>query len=165
MNKLCILTVNINGLRHKLNTIINLINKYKTDFIFIQETKINDSSHTLNITSQLGIKHAIFSLGRYTGVATLQTSDAWDITHTRTDKEGRIVIIDIQSKDHKNTEKLTLVNIYAPSQRLSQPVFYHDLADTLNHKYKGKHLILGGGFQLCFKQIRLNTRDGRSTHQ
>jgi exonuclease III len=153
--ELKVLSLNIHGLQNKLNHVVSLILKYKPHFIFLQETYITKTHQTHDITHRLGLKHSLFALGStHTGVATLQISEDWKITQTFTDKEGRVAITQINNVKDNNTQ-YTLVNIYAPAQRIQQPHFYESLEETLRNNYKGQNLVLGGDFNCVLMDIDL----------
>src|ERR1700729_3387588 len=152
-NKISIISINIHGLKTKIQHIVDLIHKYKTDFIFLQETYVDTDFKAQKYLTHLGLRHACFSLARYAGVGILQTSDSWDIIHENTDSEGRIAIIQVKSKNDRNPEEHTLVNIYAPAVRTQQPFFFEKLTDTLSQQYKHQKLIVGGDFNCVLNNL------------
>src|SRR6202042_1980914 len=156
-NKISIISINIHGLKTKIQHIVDLIHKYKTDFIFLQETHVDTDFKAHKYLTKLGLRHACFSLARHAGVGILQTSDNWDIIHKNTDREGRVAIIQVKNKNDINPEEHTLVNIYAPVNRTKQPFFFYKLTDTLNQQYKHQKLIVGGDFN-CVLNILDSTR-------
>jgi exonuclease III len=154
-NKISIISININGLEKKIRQIIELIHQYKTDFIFLQETYVDTDFKAHKYLTQLGLQHACFSLARYAGVGILQTSDSWDIIQQNTDSEGRIAIIQVESRNDRNPEKHTLVNVSAPALRIKQPFFFENLTDTLSQRCKHQKLIVGGDFNCVLNNLDL----------
>ena len=97
-------------MRSKGKHITHLIHKHKTDFIFLQETKIRTDLLASQITTALGLQYSCFSLGKQnigSGVTILQTSHRWKVTIKDRDNEGRIAIVEIENSSHT----YTLVNI------------------------------------------------------
>lgn len=145
MDDLIIISINISGLRTKQHHIIQLTRKYKPDFILIQETNIHSDVQGAQIKTQLGFKHAYFSLAVHnigSGTAILQTSDRWNILNTNRDNQGRITFVQIGN----NTHTYTIVNIHAPPNYNYQPQFYEELDTILINTYRGQNVILCGDY-------------------
>src|SRR6202042_2854157 len=157
-NQISIISINIHGLKTKIHHIIDLIHQYKTDFIFLQETYVDTDFKAQKYLTHLGLRHACFSLARHAGVGILQTSDSWDIIHENTDSEGRIAIIQVKSRNDRNPEKHTLLNVYAPAVKIKQPFFFENLTDTLSQQYKHQKLIVGGEFNCVLNNLDLTRR-------
>ena len=153
MNELSILTLNARGVLGKLPNLQNIIHTHKPDFLFLQETNINDNYTAQKFVHKLGLSKGIFSLGKNCkGTAILKTSDRWEIINETSDNTlGRITTATITNKSVEHT----LVNIYSPSQRTQRPLFYNDLANRLSST---KNIILAGDFN-----ITLEDRDIQGT--
>ena len=161
MADITLLTLNVHSLKHKQKYITHLTKKHKPDFIFLQETNINKQYTAQRYTADMGFKHSIFSLGTYArGVAIIQTSDKYTITHQHTDREGRIAIARVEEETHK----YTLVNIYAPAQNTDKPPFFEQLEELLHTTYKDDNLILGGDFNFTVDEADRKHTPGPSTH-
>lgn len=140
---LTLISLNIRGFRTKTTHIVELI--HKSDFIFLQETHINNTHHAKRLTAQLGLRTSIFSLGTSTGVAILQTSDQWEITHENRDTEGQVAIAQIINTDNRH-DAHTLVNSYAPATYTNLSFFFKQLETLLALRYKGQNIVLAGDF-------------------
>ncbi|BFZ21637.1 hypothetical protein BsWGS_24676 [Bradybaena similaris] len=145
MAELVILSLNIRGMRTKLQHIHSLSQIYRPDYILLQETNIHSHSHAKHITTQLGLQHSDFSLAVQrvgTGTCILQTSDRWEIVRTHRDDQGSTNIIQITNNIHT----YTIANIHAPPNRRNQPSFYDKLDTLLADTFRGQNLILAGDF-------------------
>ena len=143
MADITVITLNIHSLKNKHKYIVHLVRKNKPDFIFLQETNINTHFLAQRYTTEMGFKNSTFSLGTYArGVAIIQTSDKFTVTHQYTDNQGRIAIVRVED----NNSKYTLVNIYAPARDNEKPAFFDKLENILYTTYKDETLILGGDF-------------------
>ena len=147
MAELCIVTLNVRGMRGKLPNIENIIKTHTPDFLLLQETNIHDNYSAKTLTDKLGLGTGVFSLGGHCrGTAILKTSNRWDMTPSKTDSPiGRFSSAIITNK----TETYRLVNIYGPAQRGNKQTFYKDLDDTLS-TFK-ENIILAGDFNVTLE--------------
>jgi exonuclease III len=151
-DSITVLSINVMGLRAKLDEITTLARTYRPDFVFLQETNIGTDDLAARLTTKLGLRHSLFSLATQhcgSGVAILQTSDSWTITDKNRDSDGRIATLQIE----KDKQKLTLVNIYAPASYKNQPSFYDSLDSLLKTTYNGQSILLGGDFNCVLTNL------------
>lgn len=152
-----ILVLNVRGLkdhdgrRRKLPRLIDLINRYGPDFVFLQETHIDDNFLANAMTVDLGLNTGFHSLNQgWAGTAVLVTSDRWKVVGNMTDDDtGRIVTVDVT----RNNTYYTLVNIYAHSGSANQDrrFFFELILDRLQ---TARHnIILGGDFNVTLRDI------------
>ena len=86
MNELKILTLNIKSLSKNQKHAIHLTQKYKPDFLFLQETYVDAESKAQDIKIKMGVPDGYFQLGPIgCRMALFNCSDEWEIkTQTET---------------------------------------------------------------------------------
>ena len=148
MEGLNILSLNIRGIkesRHKLPKLRLLLSQHKTDFLFLQETNLDNNYRSQELVHVLGFNTGVFSgLGRGTGTGIIVISNRWKmVNHTVDNIEGRITTATVTN----GTTTYTLVNIYAPALDTDRENFYLNLLPRLQAiKHK---IVLGGDFNVC----------------
>ena len=158
MTELKLISLNIRGLRNKCFQIIDLIKRYKPDFILLQETNIDNTRTANAITLALGLKEGFFSFGPTgrvgSGVAIFKCSDIWVVTQSNTDADGRTVFLTITS----NNKTYTLINSYTPAVTKHQQKYYETFTQTIDTFHSNYPIIIGGDFN------NTQARDGTRTY-
>lgn len=116
-DNLRIVCVQIAGIRTRHSHMISRMHKYTPNFIQLQETNIHTGAKASQITTQLGLKHSMFSLAVHntgSGTAILQTSDSWGLLKTHMDSQGRISIAHILN--NRNTYIIVNIQGHPPPQ-------------------------------------------------
>ncbi len=142
-------SLNVRGLRSnqkkRQKTFKQFRNKYKSGFVFLQET--HSSQETENLWSKEWGGEILFSHGSTNarGVAVLCPTDIeYKIESVTRDSQGRYLIIKVTIED----ETHLLVNVYAPSDNEKDKIaFITDLKSQIaNHEVC--NLVLGGDFNI-----------------
>ena len=146
-----LVTVNIRGIRTKIQHIRRIIQTHHPDFKLFQETNIKTPSMTRLIQRQLAVHKAFWSLaprdrqlGR--GTAILQpTTNNWTVTENNNDMNGQYNHVTIQSKNKDQTYKI--INIHGPPQvdTNDKRRFYQKFRNTMT---VDTPTLLGGDFNL-----------------
>ena len=160
MEDLTIITLNIQGSYKKQKHIRSLIDRHKTDFIFLQETNFKNMYTAEKYTHSLGITEAHHSLCRTTlgsGTTILNTSNKYKIIDTYTDTEGKLAIATIQGKEIK----MHLVNIHGPADRRYRAQYYKKLEETLLKNYITEQLIMAGDFNSVQEELDMLGKEHR----
>ena len=152
-----IVTINISGLRSKTKYLKQVINDNYCDFVFLQETNIQDDYTRDVALDKLGFRDGIFAYPNQhsCGSAIIQTSTRWDIIRQHSGFNGRLTHVDITNK----TCSYSLINIYAPSEPTTRPDFYEEL-DRYIRKNTTHTLILGGDFNITLEEKDITGRKG-----
>ena len=142
-----ILSLNISGLRNKTKHILYLINKYKPDFIFLQETNINNL-YTEKTTLELLRLEQSFCFFNYNtrksnGTCILQTSNRWTVTFCKYSHEGRTTLIRISN----GSKSKILINVYAPTNPTERVAYYDNLFNALMRNKKDD-IVMAGDFNI-----------------
>lgn len=161
MNKLRIMSWNVNGLRAiQKKGFADWIKTENPDILCLQETKISDDQITDLFTNPNGYK-TYFSCAEkrgYSGVAIYTRREPKSISNgfglKKFDCEGRILIADY--------EDFILMNIYYPNgkaspERLQYKMDFYEAFLTYAEKIKadGKNLIICGDINTAHKEIDL----------
>ena len=156
-----ILTLNISGLLKKTNFIKVLIKESNCDFIFLQETNIQNNYSRDKVIFNLGLTHGnhIFSYAdqQHSGTCILQTSNRWKVTNSSSGLNGRLAQLDIS----KDNTFFSLVSIYVPCDGFRRVPFIQHLERYLLKNTKPL-LILGGDFNCTINEIDITGRKGPS---
>jgi len=148
-----IYSINVNGLRNydKIKAVFGLLADWRCDYCLLQETFWDDDF--VNEIKYLWDGDIFYSNNKdkHCGVAIL-VNKIWKQCSKLdyTDKEGRIVSIDI-----KNSEfEFKLTNVYAPNKISERCIFFDNLTNYLNDENN----IVGGDFNTSLSDIdRCNT--------
>ena len=137
-----------------------LINTEYCDFIFLQQTNIQDDYTRDSVLFELGLTVGIFSYSTYfnNGTAIIQTSNRGKVTFMGTGLDNRLTYMKITDINFSST--FTLFNIYAPaSSNLDRPRFFEHLekfiTDTDRHT-----CVVGGDFNITLDEIDITGRKG-----
>ena len=111
------MSLNILGARKKAQLLINLVKKYNIDIFLLRETFIDTPSDFKQMLQTLSIKEGACCEGTKSsrGTCTFNIKNNFEITEYATDKDGRLVITNVESKD--KDEKFTLVKTYVPMEK------------------------------------------------
>jgi exodeoxyribonuclease-3 len=160
MNKLYIVSWNVNGLRAVTKKgFFEWVNEEDPDILCIQETKLQNDNLVEELINLNGKYHSYFSFAEkkgYSGVAIYAKTKPISINHgigiEKFDNEGRILIAEFK--------EFTLLNIYFPNgqmnaERLQYKMdFYDAILDYCNLLVKeGKKLVICGDYNTAHKEI------------
>ena len=160
-----VVSLNIRGVTGKERFLVNLATKLQLDFMFLQETYIDNERKFIELIEKLGITSGAYSAGvsGAKGVCTLQFSDRHEIMNTNRDTEGRCVIVRVKSRDGK--KKTTLINTYAPCNKQEQRDFVKHIHYKLEHFHKDEKMIWGGDFNVDYRENSIEARSLLETTQ
>ena len=145
-------SLNVRGLRSpsKRNSIFSFVKRQKCDIIFLQETYSQETDErTWN--SEWGEK--IF----YTHGTThsrgacilIKPGTQFEIENVYSNQEGRIVLVNLIIKG----QKLSLCNVYAPTQNENQTEFLKDLNQVLMCRANVNSLVVGGDWNVTLQKV------------
>ena len=148
-----LLSLNIRGLRTKVERVRALIRDHNPDFVLIQETNVHDPHLQRKIEQRM--KPEVESVHwcsdihktHSRGVATLKTSSskAWSVRRFDFDHSGRLALLEINNRE----TTYNLVNLYGPVYNSQDTHTFYD-----NFRRRLKHLpnhpvIIGGDFNVA----------------
>lgn len=140
-----LISLNIRGVRGKETFIITTINKYKIDFLLLQETYIKNDYEAHQFLERLGLKEGVFSFGESNsrGVAILKCNNAFKLNTQHSDNDGRTCFLTIEG----NNSKFILINTYAPCNA-GQELYFKNLKYELSRFLLDHNgfIIWGGDF-------------------
>ena len=163
--ELRIVSLNIRGVTGKERFLANLAAKLKVDFMFLQETYIDNDRKFKELLEDLGIVTGSYSAGTSgtEGVCTLQFSDRHEMMDTYQDTEGRCTIVRIKSRDGK--KETTLVNTYAPCHKQEQREIIKNMHHKLENFHTNEKMIWGGDFNVDYRENSIEARSLLETIQ
>ena len=159
MDKLNIVTVNVNGLggKNKRLQTFTYLKSLKADVICIQETHGHNPVTVNQWTTEWG-GAAFWSCGTSVSCGTailLPPSSDLRISEVKTDNDGRLVSIVATSNNHQ----INIVSIYAPTDTVERRNFFEHL-----HLYTtpANNTVFAGDFN-CISNIALDKTGGNPT--
>lgn len=150
-----VLTLNIRGLKSKIEKVKNLILKQKPDFLCLQETNIDKTEEGNRMKFLLGLEEGVFGLNKNSnGTAILKTSDKYKIIKRSTAAAGRITCLKIA----RGQEKYNIINIYSPTECKNQMIdqFYKDLEIFVGNN-KENEIIITGDFNCVLNKLDIKS--------
>jgi exodeoxyribonuclease-3 len=160
MNKLYIVSWNVNGLRAVTKKgFFDWVNEADPDILCIQETKLQNDNLVEELTNLNGKYESYFSFAEkkgYSGVATYTKTKPISVKHgigiEKFDNEGRILITEFK--------EFTLLNIYFPNGQMNEERlqykmdFYDAILDYCNLLVmEGRKLVICGDYNTAHKEI------------
>ena len=143
-----VLSVNVGGLRvpERCHDKLYEIAQYKTDFVLLQETHLDDEAMIKAYFPDSGIYHSPSGSKFTRGVCVIARGDP-EPTECIIDPAGRYVILRLV----KNNQECMLISAYAPSGRNKADErlrFFHHLATTAPTPSMNEIVFCGGDFNM-----------------
>ena len=141
-----IVSWNVNSVRARLLNVLDYLEKYKPDILFLQEIKTEEINFPSDEFKKIGYDSYVFGQKSYNGVAFLSKIKIKNINLNFIKdelKQSRIIVGDIEL----NKKKIKLINIYVPN---GNPI------DTEKYEYKKKWL---SEFLKSIKKTLLNEKN------
>jgi len=141
-----IVSWNVNSVRARLLNVLDYLEKYKPDILFLQEIKTEEINFPSDEFKKIGYDSYVFRQKSYNGVAFLSKIKIKNINLNFIKdelKQSRIIVGDIEL----DKKKIKLINIYVPN---GNPI------DTEKYEYKKKWL---SEFLKSIKKTLLNEKN------
>ena len=141
-----IVSWNVNSVRARLLNVLDYLEKYKPDILFLQEIKTEEINFPSDEFKKIGYDSYVFGQKSYNGVAFLSKIKIKNINLNFIKdelKQSRIIVGDIEL----DKKKIKLINIYVPN---GNPI------DTEKYEYKKKWL---SEFLKSIKKTLLNEKN------
>ena len=137
-----ITTFNVNSVRSRLHILTRWLTEHQPDFLFMQETKTQDSSFPELVFTELGYKSYFHGEKSYNGVAVLVKNNINDVS-VSFGFEGGQFPTRVLTLRHKG---LTVLNTYVPQGKALDSPSYIEKKDFLGQVRKVIERESGGLF-------------------